>query len=813
MLLVALLSQRGWSQDQPNILFIYTDDQSHRTVSCYPDSHEWVRTPNIDGLAKEGVRFSHAYIGSWCMPSRSTLLTGFHQHGIESMRMTGKYPASEYDPDKLRFWPSAFRANGYTTAHIGKWHTGIDAGFGRDWDFQKVWNRPRHTKNATNYYNNQLISTNGGEPKMTKGYSTDNYTQWAIDYIEERGKQKAKPWYLWLCYGAVHAPFNPADRHKDQYPNPDVKIPNDVFPPREGKPEYIRQMEFWKPDSDGIPVERKVRKDSPVGMKDIPGRPLKDWIRQYNQGVLAIDEGVGRLLKALKDSGQDENTLIVFTSDQGFAWGQHGCKSKVAPYRATVAAPLIIRPPHRIAKNCAGKVVDAPISGVDLPPTFFSQSGIALPWKMHGHDLSPLFENKDSTWNHPAMLVHTAKVYGSETDQIPAKEDPALYHGPGIPWYVAFAEGRYKYIRNLIENETEELYDIKSDPDELVNLAHQDKFVPLLKKMRDAAVEELKRTDAGMVENLPAVGTAKARAERQKGQSKKGAWIIDTHTHFKGAQQIATEAKTKKFSPQNTLGKVIGPEDYRALADRLQIQSTMVVEAVEQNHPQFNDWLLDKAKSDLISGYVARGDLSSPKFIENYDRYRNTGYLKGYRFRNDELSGYLKSPLATERLKVLEKDKMVVDLLVDFRHANDVVELAKLCPNLKIVINHCFRVKMKDGEPSKEWKSAVTACSKHPNVFCKISSIVNFAGTPPFDKVAPTDLKTYQPILDHCFNSFGEDRVIFGTNWAVCTHFGKVDDVVSIASEFLKQKGETVLRKGMRENAIRVYGIKAEHLR
>jgi hypothetical protein len=90
---------------RPNILFIYTDDQSHRTVSCYPEAYEWAKTPNIDRLAKQGVRFAHAYIGTWCMPSRAALLTGHHPTGVESMRMEGQYPGSTYDPKKCPFWP------------------------------------------------------------------------------------------------------------------------------------------------------------------------------------------------------------------------------------------------------------------------------------------------------------------------------------------------------------------------------------------------------------------------------------------------------------------------------------------------------------------------------------------------------------------------------------------------------------------------------------------------------------------------------------------------------------------------------------
>ena len=492
--------------DRPNILFIYTDDQSSRTVSCYPEAYPWVKTPNIDALASAGVRFSHAYIGSWCMPSRATMLTGHHQHGIESMRMEGKYPGSAYDPEKCRFWPSVFREHGYQTAHIGKWHTGVDAGFGRDWDYQIVWNRPRHPDNAPKYYDDQLISKNGGEPVMTKGYTTDNYTDWAVDYIKGEARDPDKPWYLWLCYGAVHGPFTPADRHLDAYPKIDVPPPADVYPPRAGKPKYVREMEFWQPGKDGQPVERKVRDLGPVGMKDMPGRSLKDWVRQYHQGVLAIDEGVGRLLEALEESGQDENTLIVFTSDQGFAWGQKGFKSKVAPYRATVAAPLIIRPTKAVAADCAGRVIDAPISGVDLPPTFFAQAGLDLPWPMHGHDLSPLLSKDKPAWQHPAMLVHTGKLYGSATDQIPARDNPALYHGPGIPWYVMLSEGRFKYIRTLIEGETEELYDLQNDPDELANKAHDPQFKQTLTRLRRATLAELRRTRAGFIDHLPAVG-------------------------------------------------------------------------------------------------------------------------------------------------------------------------------------------------------------------------------------------------------------------------------------------------------------------
>ena len=162
---------------------------------------------------------------------------------------------------------------------------------------------------------------------------------------------------------------------------------------------------------------------------------------------------------------------------------------------------------------------------------------------------------------------------------------------------------------------------------------------------------------------------------------------------------------------------------------------------------------------------------------------------------------------------VNNEPERITAVVVSTQHADDVVRLAEEYPELSIVINHCFRAGLVDGDVSEDWKSAVRTCSEFPNVFCKISSIINFAGTEPFEQRAPSDLKTYLPVLETCFEAFGEDRVIFATNWGVCTHFGPVDDVVRIVSEFLTSKGDAALRKGMRENALRIYRIDTKYLR
>jgi len=488
-------ASQATASKKPNILFIYTDDQSHRTLSCYPEAYPWVRTPNLDRLAKSGIRFLAAYNGSWCAPSRAAILTGRHPFGVQSMTFRGQYPSSSYDPEQCPFWPAVFRRLGYFTGQIGKWHTGADAGFGRDWDYQAVWNRPAHPANAPNYYKQQLISFNGGKPKLVEGYPTDNYTDWAVEFIRGKDRDKTKPWFLWLCYGATHGPFTPAERHLNAYPGVKVEPPADIFGPRPGKPEYVQKMDVWAKGKNGEPVY-KGKGD----YQDKEGQTLTEGVRRYNQCALAIDEGVGRLLKALKETGQLENTLIVFTSDQGYAWGEHGFRHKLGPYDATIRAPLIFSMPGTLPQ---GKTCPVPVSGVDFAPTFFRFAGFDLPWKMHGRDLTPLLRDPGKRWDEPMLITHTGRSFGKDTND-PAKADIL----EGVPWWVSLRLGKMKYIRTLVTNEIEELYDLENDPGELTNLALRLEQRATLGRMRDLTVGELRRTAAGFVDRMPVPKTA-----------------------------------------------------------------------------------------------------------------------------------------------------------------------------------------------------------------------------------------------------------------------------------------------------------------
>lgn len=481
---------------RPNILFLFSDDQSQRTVGCYPQSWSWVKTPNMDRLAKSGIRFTHCYLGSWCMPSRANLLTGHYPHAIQSMRMEGTYPGCTYDPAQCQFWPKVFRQKGYHTAQIGKWHTGTDTGYGRDWDYQIVWNRPKNPDNAGSYYAEQIIEWNGKEQTVT-GYATDNYTKWACDYINGEGRDQSKPWFLWLCYGAIHGPSTPAPRHKGTFKDAPVETPKDIFPPRAEKPQYLNRTQAWRKS----PTGEAIAGASGEAFGDESGktgRSYADWVRQVNECALALDEGIGKVLDTLKSSGQLENTLVIWTADQGFGMGEHGFRSKLAPYDSTYNSPLVVSFAGKLPE---GKVCKSPVCAGDVTATIFAFAGLEQPWRFHGRDLTPVLKNPEVPEAPRAMLFeHMGHYYGRDTAPVPTDEH--IYHN-NVPRWIAIRYGKYKYIRTLIAGEMEEIYDLEADPEEMINLALKPENQKLLAELRDEAVAELRKSKAPFAEAMP----------------------------------------------------------------------------------------------------------------------------------------------------------------------------------------------------------------------------------------------------------------------------------------------------------------------
>jgi arylsulfatase A-like enzyme len=489
------------AERRPNILFIYADDQPYKTIGCYPEAPKWVKTPNIDALAASGVRFHRSYLGAWCMPSRAAMLTGLLQPAVQTMTMEGKYPGSTYDPVQCKFWPAELRKHGYHTAQIGKWHTGVDTGFGRDWDYQVVWNRPGKPDNAGAYYTGTIVTVNGKDQPLGD-YSTDAYSKLATDFIKGANRDAAKPWYLWLCYGAIHGPTTPADRHKGKLAGNKASVPADIFGPRADKPAYLDKTQAWSKAKDGTPIRGKGKKSETNFDADESGKSLDLWVEQVNECNLAVDEGVGKVLAALKESGQLDNTLVIYSADQGFALGEHGCSIKLAPYDANIASPLIVSMPSQLPQ---GKVCTQPVNSPDLVRTMLAFAGMAPPWTMHGRDMTPLLRDPEhATFDSPTLLIHTGDRYGAETNTVPATMKE-MQHDGKVPWWVLLRDGPFKYIRNLTAGEMEELYDLNADPEELHNLARIPGHREQVEALRAKTIAELKKQSIPFADVMPAV--------------------------------------------------------------------------------------------------------------------------------------------------------------------------------------------------------------------------------------------------------------------------------------------------------------------
>lgn len=463
--------------NRPNILHVFTDDQSYRTLSCYPGAYAYANTPNIDRLAENGVLFTQAFTGAKCVPSRASTLTGRLQHNVTDAC--------------TRYWAQDFREQGYTTGMIGKWHWGKGTEMhqhGAAWDWSVVWDHGQKHEHTT-YYWGQSVNINGGDPVKLEGYSTDRYSDYTVQFINDQ-RDSDKPWYFWLCFGAVHGPYTPAERHIDGYKDgSETPIPKDIFGPRPGKPEHMNEWTKWK-KQDGLPI-----------YKD---RSFDSWVKQYNEAVSAIDEGIGRIFKSLEDSGQLDNTIIIFTSDQGFAWGDHGLRDKRYPYDAALRNPLIVYAPNRFVQ---GETCNLPVNGPDIVRTIHSLADVKPGIPLDGRDFTKLLKEPahDKSWtDEPMIQTYTCNIYdNAEIEQAIREKNWKALTFDNSPAWIMLHTGRYKYTRYLAENCIEELYDLRSDPEELDNLAVRKNSRKKLEMLRLQTINAFRNKGADYVDILP----------------------------------------------------------------------------------------------------------------------------------------------------------------------------------------------------------------------------------------------------------------------------------------------------------------------
>ena len=443
-LLAALLcpSLVNAKETRPNIIFVLVDDLRWDALSCM--GHPVAKTPNIDRIAKEGALFKNFFVSiPLCAPSRSSFLTGQYAHKTGVIDNANHSELSH----QLVTFPKLLHDDGYDSGYVGKWHMGNDSSPRPGFDYWVCLP-------GQGAYENPQMNVNGKDQKVP-GYVTDIINDHAVKFIKQDHK---KPFVLYVAHKAVHGPFLPAERHQNLYANAKFPVPPNVKDSLKGKPVLTRDSEEEK---------QKKKKQARVGQKE--GHVSEKGAIRQLQCLAAIDEGVGSILKALEETRQLDNTMIVFSSDNGYFWGEHGLGDKRWAYEESIRDPLLIRYPKLVK---AGTTFDQLVMNIDVAPTFLDLAGVKIPKAIQGRSLLPLLKENKTDWRKSLLTEYfREKMY------------------PRTPTWQAVRTADWKLIHYTDLTGTDELYDLKSDPYEMKNLINDSGAA----KMRNQLETELAR--------------------------------------------------------------------------------------------------------------------------------------------------------------------------------------------------------------------------------------------------------------------------------------------------------------------------------
>ena len=450
---------------RPNIVFILMDDQRWDDLGYA--GHPFVKTPNIDRIAREGVQFTRAFVTTpLCSPSRASFLTGqyAHQHGV--IDNTARDALSH----KLPTFFKGLHEVGYEVGFVGKWHMGLDDTPRPGIDY---W---VSIKGQGNYLDPEI--NNNGSRKKIPGYVTDIFSDFAVDFLKRKHE---KPFLLYVAHKAVHpdlqqaadgtlsdpsaGKFIPAERHKNLYAN--APIP--------------RRPNFGKSPDDKPALARKIGKLPPLG----PNTGTDDeTIRNRLRMVTAVDEGIGRMLKVLEDAKQLDHTLIIFTSDEGYFYGEHGLSvERRLAYEESARIPIAMRYPKLIQ---AGSAINEMVLNIDLAPTLLEIGGAKIPKEIAGRSLVPLLLGKKIPWRKTFLIEYwTDKVF-------PRVEKMG---------YQAVRSENWKYIHYVDLAGMNELYDLKNDPYEMTNVIRAASAQNALKYLQDERRRLVKKPNLKLKSN------------------------------------------------------------------------------------------------------------------------------------------------------------------------------------------------------------------------------------------------------------------------------------------------------------------------
>ena len=428
------------SADRPNIVFFFADDQTTNTLSCY--GHPFVQTPNIDRLASEGTRFTNAFVShSICWVSRTTILTGLtgRTYGTPGQRDLARSEAVE------TLYSDLLRDSGYRAGYFGKWHAKMPKDFRREDHFDEF----------------EAIGRNPFLKKQPDGslrHETDLIVDRGIEFIKNQPKDK--PFALNMWFNACHAedgdrrpgighftwPQSANGLYEDRaIPPPRLSDPS-IF---DDLPEFLkttinRERYFWRWNT-----RQKYQTN----------------LRAYLRMVTGIDNAIGRFVKALENAGLAENTIIVYTADNGYYMANRGLAGKWAHHDESLRVPMIVTDP-RVPSSERGKVSDAFALNLDLPSTFLDWANVEIPERYQGHSLQPIIDGeKPDDWRKETFHEHVAV-----RNRIPAFE--------GV------RNDEFKYVRYVDNANYEFLHDLRKDPNELINLAYDPNHAETLAALR-----------------------------------------------------------------------------------------------------------------------------------------------------------------------------------------------------------------------------------------------------------------------------------------------------------------------------------------
>jgi arylsulfatase A-like enzyme len=433
---------------RPNILYIMADDHAAHAISAYGSKLN--KTPNIDRIAREGMRFTNCFVtNSICTPSRAVIISGKYSH-INGVPVFNHIDGSQ--PLVQKYLQKA----GYHTGMIGKWHLGSQPGslpMGFDY-----WNI---LPGQGVYHNPTFISPDG--KKQHTGYCTDIITDFAIDFMDKRDKDK--PFFLMCHHKAPHRPWEPDEKHAKQFENVDVPLPPTFDDDYAGKSDAAREATM-RIDRDLTPGDLKKRKP-PEGLsaKDLKKWKYQWYMRDYLACVASVDDNVGRLLDYLDKHDLAKNTIIIYTSDQGFFLGDHNWFDKRFMYEESLRMPFVVRWPAAIK---AGSVNDKMILNVDFAETFLDAAGEKVPTDMQGRSFLPLLKGETpKDWR-------TSMYY-------------RYYHYPmhhKVQPHIGVRTDKFKLIYfNKIDQW--ELYDLEKDPVEMKNVVAEPAYAESVKKLKE----------------------------------------------------------------------------------------------------------------------------------------------------------------------------------------------------------------------------------------------------------------------------------------------------------------------------------------